>query len=250
MKKDSSTTSWNLIAEDWSAFAESNDYRNYFLIPNTLELLGEIKGKSILDLGCGEGGYSRLISKMGADVTAIDGSEKLIEIAGKKAEQEGLAIKYFVRNANSFDDIESESFDIVLATMSLMDVEDYTGSIAEVKRVLKKDGLLLMSISHPCFSGKKTGWNKREDGSVLFTTDDYFNKSPWESFINEKHFNKKVVFRHMPLQDFINPLIELGFKMKGFYEPMPTEEQMNRSPRIPRLARVPMFLFMEWLKDQ
>lgn len=233
MNTDSSTTSWNLIAADWANFAETNDYRTHFLIPHTLRLLGPVDGKSILDLGCGEGGYARILSKKGAAVTAIDGSEKLIEIAQEKAGQEGLSITHLVRNANALDGIKAQSFDIVLASMSLMDVEDYRGALVENRRILRKGGKLLMSILHPCFSER--------------ATDNYFDKTPWKEFV-AKDFRQKVLFRHMPLQDFINPLLDLGFKMQGFYEPMPTQEQMQASSRIPRLAKVPMFLFMEWTK--
>ena len=237
MNTDSSTTSWDLIAEDWAKFAETNDYRIHFLIPHTLKLLGHVNGKSILDLGCGEGGYARILSKKGAVVTAIDGSAKLIEIAQEKAGQEGLSIPHLVRNANALDGIKTQSFDIALASMSLMDVEDYGGALVEIRRVLRKGGKLLMSILHPCFTERFT---ERE-------TDNYFDKTPWKEFV-AKDFKQKMLFRHMPLQDFINPLLELGFKMQRFYEPMPTQEQMEASSRIPRLARVPMFLFMEWTK--
>ena len=233
MDTDSSTTSWDLIAADWAKFAKTNDYRIHFLIPHTLKLLGPVNGKSILDLGCGEGGYARILSKKGAVVTAIDGSEKLIEIAQEKAGQEGLSIPYLVRNAKALDGIKTQSFDIVLASMSLMDVEDYGGALVESRRVLRKGGTLLMSILHPCFTER--------------ATDNYFDKTPWKQFV-AKGFKQKVLFRHMPLQGFINPLLELGFKMQRFYEPMPTQEQMQASSRIPRLARVPMFLFMEWTK--
>ena len=233
MNTDSSTTSWDLIAADWAKFAETNDYRIHFLIPHTLRLLESVNGKSILDLGCGEGEYARILSKKGAVVTAIDGSEKLIKIAQEKAGQEGLSIPHLVRNANALNGIKTQSFDIVLASMSLMDVEDYGGALVESRRVLRKGGKLLMSILHPCFTKR--------------ATNNYFDKTPWEEFV-AKDFKQKVLFRHMPLQDFINPLLELGFKMQRFYEPMPTQAQMQASPRIPRLAKVPMFLFMEWTK--
>ena len=90
--------------------------------------------------------YSR---KRGADVTGIDGSEKLINIAKARSDS---SIKFLVRNANNLDGIVENGFEIVVAAMSLMSVEDYEGSISEVRRVLKKGGYLLMSILHPCFS--------------------------------------------------------------------------------------------------
>src|SRR5215216_4537317 len=135
--EDTSTQSWDQIAEDWVTHADSNDYRNVFLVPHTFALLGEVAAKKVLDVGCGEGGYTRMLASKGACVTGIDGSARLIEIAKQRAEKENLDIVYKVRNANSLYDLKEESFDIALAAMSLMDVEDYRGAIAEIHRVLR-----------------------------------------------------------------------------------------------------------------
>jgi len=250
MKEDSSTKSWELIAQDWTKFAEMNDYRNFFLIPHTIKLIGNIAGKSILDLGCGEGGYARILAKKGAKVTAIDGSTKLIEIAKEKAKQEGLSITFLVKNAKSLDGINDNYFDIALSAMSLMEVEDYENTIKEVWRVLKSDGEFFISTLHPCFTGKDIRWQKGQNGELLFVrVDNYFDKTPWEEFIDPKKFKNKVTFRHMPLQDLINPLLKHGFKLMKLYEPVPTSEQKRLSYRIPKLARVPMFLFLKLKKE-
>lgn len=249
MKKDSSTKSWELIAQDWAKFSETNDYRNFFLIPHTMELIGDVEGKAILDLGCGEGGYARILSQKGARVTAVDGAPQLIKVAKEKAKSEGLSITYLVRNAKSLDGINDDFFDIVLAAMSLMDVEDYENAIAEVWRVLKPGGELLMSISHPCFTGRDTGWKKDRSGRLFFTANNYFDKTPWEDFVNPKKFKHKVIFRHRPLHEIINPFLSRGFKMMKLYEPVPTSEQMKQSHRLPRLTRIPMFLFIKWRKE-
>jgi len=55
---DSSTRSWDRVADDWIAHADTNDYRNHFLLPRMLALLGDVRGRTMLDLGCGEGGYA------------------------------------------------------------------------------------------------------------------------------------------------------------------------------------------------
>jgi len=78
---DTSTRSWNAIADDWVAHTDTNDYRNDFLFPLTFRLLTHLSGRRVLDLGCGEGGYSRELARRGARVTAVDGSERLIEVA-------------------------------------------------------------------------------------------------------------------------------------------------------------------------
>lgn len=246
--EDSSTQSWDQIAEEWVIHADSNDYRNVFLIPHTFALLGEVAEKKVLDVGCGEGGYTRKLACKGAQVTGIDGSARLIDIAKRRAERENLTIVYNVRNANLLYDLEEESFDIVLAAMSLMDVEDCCGAIAEIYRVLRKGGEFLMSITHPCFTGRGSRWWRNAEGVVdHYAIDNYGNRETWEEFITDK-FAKPVIFRHMTLEDFICPLLELGFNLILFQEPTPTPKQILQSERLKRLNRIPLFLFMKWVK--
>jgi len=247
--EDSSTQSWNQIAEEWVTHADANDYRNVFLIPHTFALLGEVAGKKVLDVGCGEGSYTRMLASKGAYVTGIDGSDRLIKIAKRRAEKENLGIIYQVANANSLSDIEDESFDVVLAAMSLMDVEDYGGASTEIYRVLRKGGEFLMSITHPCFMGRGSRWWRNADGVYdHYAIDNYGIQETWKEFITDK-FAMPVLFRHMPLGDFISPLLELGFKLTLFEEPTPTPEQIQQSERLKRLNRIPLFLFLKWSKE-
>src|SRR5438094_148859 len=98
MDDDTSTRSWEGIADDWVAHADTNDYRNHYLMPRMLAMLGDVSGKNILDLGCGEGGYARELARRGANVTAVDGSARLIEIARQRASAEGVDIRFVHAN--------------------------------------------------------------------------------------------------------------------------------------------------------
>src|SRR5207247_1127317 len=124
--------------------------RIHYLMPRMLAMLGPVEGKRILDLGCGEGGYARELVRRGATLTGVDGSARLIQIARERAHAGEINPQFVHANASALDGIDSASVDLVMAAMSLMDVEDYGGAVGEVCRVLRPGGDLAMNITHPC----------------------------------------------------------------------------------------------------
>ena len=71
MKHDSSTIAWNAMGDEWVELAQTGESRMCFIMPNMLKFIGNVKGKKILDLGCGEGGYSRELVKRGAQLVSM-----------------------------------------------------------------------------------------------------------------------------------------------------------------------------------
>lgn len=249
VQDDSSTCSWQSLADEWVAHADTNDYRNHFLMPNMLAMVGEVTGLHVLDLGCGEGGYSRELARRGANVVAVDGSARLIEVARERAASANVAVDLRCANANRLDGIADATFDRVLASMSLMDVEDYPGAIREVVRVLRRDGELLMSITHPCFQARVSRWIKDERGQPkFFSVDHYFDRVAWEEYMAAE-FTRKVLRRHRPLEDYMAAPLATGLHLQEFREPVPTDEELTKSHRFWKLRRIPYFLFMRWTKS-
>lgn len=248
MTEDSSTRSWDAVAADWVTHADANDYRNHFLIPQTLRLLGDVAGRLVLDLGCGEGGYSRELARRGAQVIGIDGSAHLVEVARVRAREAGLDITFTRLNASALERLGDRSFDLVLAAMVLMDVEDYPAAVGEVARVLAPGGILVMSITHPCFSPRTAEWVRDEAGALrFFAVDRYFDREVWDERMTAR-FTGPVVRRHRPLADYFASLLANGLILRDFLEPVPAPEDLGKSPRFERLARIPYFLFMRWQK--
>lgn len=251
LNEDSSTRSWNAIGASWVSHADKNDYRNFFLMPRMLEMLGDVSGRRILDLGCGEGGYSRQLKQRGANIIGVDGSDTLIRIARERAAAEKLDIQFVCANANALDAIADDSCDLVVAAMSLMDVEDYPGALREVRRVLCNGGSLLMSITHPCFSSRTAEWERHPDDRrqlLFFKIDRYFEREAWQEKVTED-FSAPVLRRHRPLQDYVQGLLREGFLLRDFSEAEPTADELSKSHRFRKLARIPYFLFMRWEKS-
>ncbi len=247
MQEDSSTKSWNQVGEAWCELAQTNDFRIHFIMPYTLEQLGDVSGKSILDLGCGEGGYARELARRNANVVAIDCSEFFINYAKAKAQEEGLNIVHHIRNSNDLYNIEGHSFDIVLCSMMLMDCEDLVGTVKEIVRVLKPSGKLFASVLHPCFNGKHIQW-QGEDKDKKVVVENYFYPEEWEKPVS-RGIDKKVIWRHRTLQDYVKVFVSAGLTIEDLNEPFPTQKQAEQSIRIKWLERIPMFLFWQLRKS-
>lgn len=247
---DSSTRSWNAAADDWVAHVDTSDFQNHLLQPRMLDLAGDVAKRRVLDLGCGEGAYSRALVRRGARVTGIDGSARLIEIARLRAAAAGLDIDYRCLNASVLDGIASGSFDLIVASMVFMNVEDYPGAIREAHRVLAPGGELCMSITHPCFSAPVSGWVRGKGRRPQhFAVDRYFERIAWNDRIAPT-FRTPTLRRHRPLEDYIGGALQAGFVLREFQEPTATDEDLKASARFEHLTRIPYFLFMRWAKPQ
>ncbi len=104
-----------------------------------LKHLGDVKGKTLLDLGCGAGENSVYFSKLGARCVASDYSPGMVEVALKLAEKNGVSVEGRVINAMAID-YPDNSFDIIYAANLLHHIPDPLITIREMHRVLKPGG--------------------------------------------------------------------------------------------------------------
>jgi ubiquinone/menaquinone biosynthesis C-methylase UbiE len=105
-----------------------------------LRHLGNVAGKSLLDLGCGAGENSVYFASRGANCVAADYSPGMVEVALKLAEANGVEVKGKVVNAMAIA-FPDNSFDIVYASNLLHHIPDPQVAIQEAHRVLKPGGL-------------------------------------------------------------------------------------------------------------
>jgi len=248
VKKDSSTESWGNIemSNEWIKMAQINPHRLHFIMPFTFQQLGDVSGKRILDLGCGEGGYSRELARKGAIVTAVDCAHIAIKYCESRSDEEKLQITYLIRNSSDLYEIADETFDIVLASMMLMDCEDFEGTIREIARVLKPQGKVFASVCHPCFHS--SGGIGRQDKGIekKVVVSNYYHPTEWEAPLSSGSI--KVIWRHRTMEDYIKTFIKCGLTITDLSEPVPTDEQAALSVEIAWMQKIPIFLFWELKK--
>ena len=112
---------------------------------NTLLSPKELDGKKLLDAGCGTGWFSRRAVELGAVVTSLDVGENLLNEVKKKCETTRVVGDV---TALKFKD---NSFDIIVSSDVIEHTPDPAKAISEMARVLKKGGVLALTVPNNCW---------------------------------------------------------------------------------------------------
>ena len=131
---------WNQGAQAWEEFVESGAdfYRHAVHGPALLAACEPLRGLAVLDLGCGQGFFSRELARRGARVVGIDIAEQLLAYARRREEHTPLGITYHVMSAATMSQHwQLGSFDLVTACMALQDVADVAASLRNAFAVLR-----------------------------------------------------------------------------------------------------------------
>ena len=223
------------LADKYDELIDHKPHNAYYDRPNTLALMPDVMGKSILDAACGPGKYAEVLLSAGAIVTGFDISPKMVDLAIKRNNGEG---SFFVHNLSEpLDMLENDSFDIVLCALALHYIPDWTSTIKEFCRVLKPGGILVISIEHPFFE-----YN-------FFKSSNYFNiehvACVWKGFGKPVNINS---FRR-PLSECLLPITDNGFYIDKIVEPRPVKEFEQLDPRhFKELNEFPGFLCIRAVK--
>ena len=202
-------------------------------------ILPDLKDKKVLDLGCGYGWHSKYAVENGAAyVLAIDISKKMLEKAREINSDE--RIEY--RNISMEDlKLEDNSFDLVISSLSMHYVEDYTSLIKRIYNCLKKGGDFVYAVEHPIFTsyGNQDCYYD-ENGKILhFPLDNYFYEGKREAIF----LGERVIKYHRTLTTYLNGLLECGFTINNIIEPQPPKNMMNL-PEMENEMRRPMMLLV------
>jgi len=266
MKKDSVKRQWDKAAEAWVDFVRTGkDYSRFEMNnPAMFKLLGDIRGKKILDLACGEGYNSRIMASKRARVTGVDFSRGLIGFAIEQEKKDKLGIDYFISDASDLSGFKNDSFDIVTCFMALQDIKDYKAAIKEICRVMKKKGRFVFVIPHPCFEGRIingkriNGWvfkkgtkTKSNQNALYYKIDKYFVRNRYMIDWNMKRLtiNFKTTSFHRTLTDYADALYGAGLAITRILEPKPTRRGLVKYPfHFERNLRVPDSIVIEAVK--
>lgn len=238
MEPEKLAQEWNELSAAWIKEAREgrNANRNGLLDWSMLAACGEVTGMNVLDCGCGEGRFCRMLVERGArSVLGIDLCPAMIE-AARALQSEGDT--YRVADAQDLRFIEGETFDLAVSYLNQCDLPDFSANDGEVYRILKPGGRFVIANLHPMRSATG-GWHQSADGGKQHAIlDDYFGE-------NERHWRMMgVEFTnfHRTLATYINDFVQTGFTITKIVEPTVSAEQLEKYPELQDELRVPNFI--------
>ncbi len=203
------------------------------------KLLPDFKGRRVLDLGCGFGWHCRYAAEKGAAyVLGIDPSENMLARAREMTEDP--RVEYRRQSMEEYEYPEN-AFDAVISSLALHYVESFEDICRKVSRCLKPGGIFVFSAEHPVFTAfGSQDWYYDENGGILhWPVDRYFEEGKREAVFLGEVMTKY----HRTLTAYIRGLLENGFALTGFTEPMPPEGMMGL-PGMKDELRRPMMLLI------
>ena len=204
--------------------------------PAMLELAGDVRGRRILDAGCGSGPLAEALLARGASVTGIDVSPAMVELARRRLGPDANLQVADLGGPLAFPD---GSFDDVVCSLALHYLEDWSAPLAELHRVLVPGGRLMLSVNHPTVS------------VVNYPGEDYFAT---REYSEEYEFDGEpavLTFWHRPLHAMFDAFSGAGFRVVRVAEPAPSLHTPSEllPPRIAAGERSAFLSFIFFVLD-
>lgn len=229
---------WNRSAQVWiNLMGSEGDFsRKHVLDRPMMDRVRASGADTVLDVGCGEGRFCRMMAPIVPGVTGLDPTVALLEIARQGP---GTYVQAIAEDMP----FEDASFDLIVSYLTLIDIADARAGLAEMHRVLRPGGRLLIGNLNSWITAshiKSDGWSRGVDGAATMTInrylEEYANWFEWSGM--------RIQNWHRPLVFYMQALLELGFQMCHFDEPAASEESDQTYNAAPYLY------LMEWKKPE
>ena len=212
--------------------------------PALRAMLPSLRGKRVLDLGCGFGWHCRYAREQGArSVVGIDLSEKMLQRARESTNDPAIEYR---RVAIEDSDFAAGEFDIVLSSLAFHYVERFDLVCQKVHHCLGAQGDFVFSVEHPVFTARaQQDWYYGPQGERLHWPIDHYQD---EGARQAQFLDHTVLKYHRTLATYLNTLIAAGFTITQIAEPQPSPEMLAEDPEMRDETRRPMFLLFSAAK--
>jgi len=214
-----------------SGRAETNLWNAHWDRPVIRSLLPPIAGKRVLDAGCAGGANTEWLLEQGASVVALDITPRMIELTRRRVGDRAEVHLHDLREPMGF--LVDRSIDVVLSSLAIPYVQDLGPVFIEFRRVLRRDGCLVLSTHHP-FSDWQ--WSDLPD---------YYSTGVVEDLWSEGVVHR---FWRRTMEELLGSLFRAGFLLDGYLEPTPSDDVLSQFADED-VSRTPNFVFLRAIPD-
>lgn len=218
MNKLKVKTLYNQFAKGYHDYVDSptNFWNKWLEYPHTIRFLNnqDLKDKTVLDLGCGSGRYTKELVRLGAKVEGIDKSDKLIKIAKTELPQ----VNFNVGSVEKLPYLDS-TFDYVFSGLVIDYFPNLKKTFAEISRVLKDGGSFLLSghVPYSFLTTKVKGTDPQ-----TFLLGNYFNEGEVER--EWASLDLKQIQYHHTFQTLVSSLVQNNLYIVEYLDMKPDDE--------------------------
>jgi SAM-dependent methyltransferase len=222
---------WEAQSGAWERWTRTPGHDHHFQRynwPAFVELIPPA-GHATLDLGCGEGRTGVVLHDLGHVVTGVDIAPSLAQLASRTGAYENV----LVADAAALP-LGDHAFDLVVAFMSLQDMDDAAGALREAARVLVTGGYVVAAVVHPVASARL--------GDEAAERRNYFDVQRTVDELERDGLAFTFHQIHRPLEAWFALFLDAGFVIEDVREPRPGEQDIAADPRLARARAKPTFL--------
>jgi SAM-dependent methyltransferase len=206
-------SAWEDHADEWITWARTSAHDGFWTgtWPALRAMLPGPGGGPVIDVGCGEGRAARELVNLGYQrIVGVERSPTLAAAAA--AGSPGVPV--LIGDAAALP-VADASADLVLACMSLLDVDDFTGAVSEIGRVLRPDGALCLAVVHPFASAEDVSSMHTGDFRV---SDRYLDQRRYIDSIERDGLAMTFTSMHRPLSAYTSALFANGMAITALTE--------------------------------
>ena len=225
--------------------SQGTDFQKDIIMPGVFRLLEVAKKERVLDLACGQGVFSRYLSKKGVNVEGLDSSAELLKYARTRS---GSAIRYHVGDAADAKNFKEDTFDGIACLMAIQNIEKMDLLFKSACRWLKPGKCFVVVMTHPCFRiPRQSHWGWDEEKKLEYRRVDHYLSETNVPILTPPFADSKsfTLTYHRPMQSYVSALVKAGLCVDAMEEWISNKNSLpgKRSKAENRARKeIPLFL--------
>ena len=222
---------------------KGHNYNDLLEQPAMSNLMPDLRGRRVLDIGCGFGDNCRGFSNGGASyIVGVDVSKRMLELAEK--DHHDPLIRYYNLDMTNLAEV-GEKFDLVYSSLAVHYVEKFADLMRTIGSMTYDGGELLISMEHPIATA-----SIEYDGEYIKDKKGDINAFKFSNYMEpglreHEWFCPGVITYHRPMSEIINDIIGGGFMITSVVEPMPMKQSIEILPALAKEFLRPSFLIIK-----